>query len=505
MTARREITPRAFRRLFPEFSAPSWAAWASIEDAIFGRRPSDPALVRRVTGRTVLPTAPVAEAWIIAGRGSGKSRFVARLAAFLATARTYARAPGEQIYVGVFAPDRKQAAITFRYIVGLLRAVPALDRLIIAERRESIELSTGVVIEVITAGKAAPRGRAYALAVVEEAAYLPADDAADPDRELLRAVRPALARVPGALLVVVSSPYARRGELHRTWRERFGKDDDASVLVVQADTATLNPTFSEREIARAYAEDEASAIAEYGAQFRRDVESFVSAEAVDAVTIEGRFELPPVDGCIYVGFVDPAGGSGADSMTLAIGHAETRNGSPVAVLDVLREVRPKFSPQRTAIEFAEVLRTYRIDRVVGDRYAGEWPREALRKSGIEYVVSERTKSEIYRDLLPIVNSGRVELLDHRRLRAQLAGLERRTARGGKDSIDHSPGGHDDVVNAAAGVLVAAHRRAAEPCDLQIFTGAFGEVSTSDPLYREIYERELTRLRAQRQQQREASS
>jgi hypothetical protein len=37
--------------------------------------------------------------------------------------------------------------------------------------------------------------------------------------------------------------------------------------------------------------------------------------------------------------------------------------------------------------------------------------------------------------------------------AQLIGLERRTARGGRDSIDHPPGGHDDVANAAAGALV----------------------------------------------------
>ncbi len=47
------------------------------------------------------------------------------------------------------------------------------------------------------------------------------------------------------------------------------------------------------------------------------------------------------------------------------------------------------------------------------------------------------------------------LLDNQRLRAQLEGLERRVARGGKDSIDHAPGGKDDVANAAAGALVAA--------------------------------------------------
>ena len=49
----------------------------------------------------------------------------------------------------------------------------------------------------------------------------------------------------------------------------------------------------------------------------------------------------------------------------------------------------------------------------------------------------------------------VELLDHPGLIAQLSSLERRTTRFGKDSIDHPSGAHDDVANAAAGVLVLA--------------------------------------------------
>jgi hypothetical protein len=54
-----------------------------------------------------------------------------------------------------------------------------------------------------------------------------------------------------------------------------------------------------------------------------------------------------------------------------------------------------------------------------------------------------------------LNSKRVQLLDNKRLITQLYGLERRTARGGKDSIDHGPGQHDDVANAVAGALVMA--------------------------------------------------
>jgi hypothetical protein len=168
--------------------------------------------------------------------------------------------------------------------------------------------------------------------------------------------------------------------------------------------------------------------------------------------------------------VDPSGGVG-DSFTAAVGHVETRDGHEVRVLDAIREVRPPFSPEQTVTDLAVFLKTYRVARVVGDRYAGEWPREQFRKHGIEYVVSERVKSDIYRDTLPLVNSGRVELLDHPRLMAQLAGLERRTARGGRDSIDHGPGAHDDVVNAVCGALVlGAASRAHAPGMVDCWTG-----------------------------------
>ncbi len=69
-----------------------------------------------------------------------------------------------------------------------------------------------------------------------------------------------------------------------------------------------------------------------------------------------------------------------------------------------------------------------------------------------------TISQLYQNLLPLLTSGRADLLDEPRLIAQLVGLERRTARGGRDSIDHPPGGRDDAANAVAGALLSAHRK-----------------------------------------------
>ncbi len=81
------------------------------------------------------------------------------------------------------------------------------------------------------------------------------------------------------------------------------------------------------------------------------------------------------------------------------------------------------------------------------------------KQGVVYEPSDKVKSEIYLTCLPLLNSGLVDLLDDKRLIAQLCGLERRTARGGRDSIDHAPGAHDDVANSCCGALVRAMAKA----------------------------------------------
>ncbi|HBK80140.1 MAG TPA: hypothetical protein DDZ83_10800, partial [Nitrospinae bacterium] len=231
------------------------------------------------------------------------------------------------------------------------------------------------------------------------------------------------------------------------WKRNHGKDG-APALVWQADTRTMNPSVPKSLIEGAYERDPASAAAEYGAKFRSDVETFIRREAVEACTVDGRYELPPVGSIKYTGFVDPSGGA-QDSFTMAVAH---RAGGQ-AVLDCVREVKPPFSPEQVTMEFAGVFNSYRVRTVMGDRYGGEWPRERFRAHSITYKVAKQVKSDLYRELLPTINSGKAELLDHPRMFTQLLSLERRTARGGRDSIDHAPGGHDDLINAAAGALV----------------------------------------------------
>src|SRR5439155_19281450 len=176
------------------------------------------------------------------------------------------------------------------YIRALLDGVPLLSKLVVGQTNESITLATRCRLEIHTASFRSIRGYTVIGAVCDEIAYWRSDDSANPDREILAALRPAMATVPGALLMAISSPYARRGVLWDAYRRYYGQDGD--VLVWQAPTRAMNPCVDERVIAEAYAQDESAAAAEYGAEFRRDIESFVSREAVEGCVVPGRYELP---------------------------------------------------------------------------------------------------------------------------------------------------------------------------------------------------------------------
>jgi hypothetical protein len=424
----------------------SWKSWRVFIQALFGLPVEDPALFSLCTGGRPLPTAQSREAFLIVGRRGGKSYIAALVAVYLTTFRHYKLSPGERGIVMILASDKDQAKVIFGYCRAFIQGVDMLRPMVQRETATALEFSSGTAIEVHTSSFRSVRGRTLVAAVCDEVAFWRSDEAANPDIEVLNALRPAMATVPGAMLLAVSTPYSRRGVLWDAYRKRFGKTGD--VIVWQADTLTMNPLASRSFIDSAYEDDPAAASAEYGALFRSDLEAFVSAEVVDAAIVPGRFEIPPVPGTRYHAFTDPAGGSGGDAFTLSVAHHECDH----AVLDLIRDRKPPFSPEAVVQEFAADLKRYGIHEVSGDRYAGGFPPEQFQKHGIRYNPSDKPKSDLYATLLPMLNSGKLELLDNKVLRAQLVSLERRTARSGRDSIDHPVRGHDDTANAVAGAL-----------------------------------------------------
>ena len=122
------------------------------------------------------------------------------------------------------------------------------------------------------------------------------------------------------------------------------------------------------------------------------------------------------------------------------------------MLDLVRGTFGKFDPQQVTSDYAKLLREYRIGSVTGDDYAAQWVQGAWRDTGIVYVQSDIPKSQIYLETLPLFTRGLVRLPDHARLLRELRLLERAAHRGGRESVDHPRGGHDDFANATCGVL-----------------------------------------------------
>jgi hypothetical protein len=438
----------------------SWAAWRALLIAIVGEEltEAERIIFTALTGREREPLEPCEEFWAVIGRRGGKTRSMAVLAAYIAGCcdQRETLAPGERGVLPIMAASTVQATQAFNFVSGIFATAANLKGLLENETNDTISLASGVDITIRPASFRTIRGITAVAAIADEIAFWRSEDSANPDAEILRALRPALATT-GGMLAAISSPHAKRGELYTTFKRHFGPTGHQSILVAKAPSRTMNPSLSQRVVDRAYEEDPEAASAEYGAEFRGDLAIFVSRDAIEGAVAAGVQVRAPIDGVTYFGFVDPSGGS-SDSMTMGIAHSE--NGR--AVLDCIGERKAPFSPEAVVAEFAAVLKSYRISTIRGDRYAGEWPRERFKVHGVEYRVADMNRSEIYLAFLPMLNSGRADLLDNPRMVTQFVGLERRTSRAGKDTVDHSPGAHDDVANSVAGALVQAAARVKEP-------------------------------------------
>ena len=280
--------PRAQRPSFESLIAgfgPSWSSWRTLAIAtqsreaqsversssfdsrkggttppeIETRRPQhwasniffDFELYKKCTGRVTLPTN-VQEVWAQVGRGGGKTRAAA--AALVSTAiKDYkSLAPGERAKAFLLAQNRGTARQAFNYVRGILNSSKLLKRMILSETKSTISLNNGIDIETITASYRHVRGFSIVSAICDEVAFwwLSADSA-NSDKEVLNALRPGLARVPGSMLWVISSPHATRGALYEANKRYYANEESNTVLFWKAPTEIMNPTFSAAEIRRA--------------------------------------------------------------------------------------------------------------------------------------------------------------------------------------------------------------------------------------------------------------
>jgi hypothetical protein len=436
---------KLFRPCFKDLD--TWASWMVLLKALFGLPvgKKELALFQTCTGREKAPKGEFGELWAVIGRRGGKSFIAALIAVFLALFHRYEKhlGPGEVGVIQVIASDRSQAQVILGYIRGILQANPVFAQYIVTDLKESIELSNRISIEVMSCSYKSVRGRTVVCAIFDEISFWRVEGA-NPDKEILAAIRPSMVTIPNSKLIVISSPYAQYGILWETFKAYFGSDNP-DVLVWKAPTRTMNPTIPESLIQAEEKKDAMAARSEWEAEFREDLELFLSREAVESCAVLPG-PLAPRGQFAYRAFVDPSGGRN-DSFTLAIGHQEKGK----LVCDFLKAWEPPFDPQAVVKGIAEVLGQYRVDKVIGDRYGAAWVESAFEKVRVRYQPCDKPKSDLYLNLEGFVNTGMIEIPKDGQLIGELTALERRRGKAGKDTVDHPPRGNDDRANAVAGL------------------------------------------------------
>lgn len=433
----------------------TWRTWLTALRAVYGlpiTATVGKRLVTQCTGRTVdtLPRAGFDTALFLTGRRSGKSRIAATIAAYEAVLAGHQGklAKGERGVVPVVAPTKAQGRIVRDYTRAIFETALFKHELR-KETNEGFMLNCGTRIEILAGDFRTVRGYTLLAAVVDEACFFGYEQESKMnDTELVRAIKPSLATV-GGKLICISSPYARKGWCYQQHKRHHG-NPLGRTLVWNCPSRTMNPTLPQSIVDAAIAEDMQAAKSEYLGEFRDDVADFINREVVEALVAKGCTERLPRLDVEYVGFADLSGGRGDDA-ALAIAHRRGR----CVVVDYARRWRPPFNPHAVVGEMAEELKRYEITRVTGDNYAAEFVARAFEGNGIRYAKADRPKSMLYTELLPRLCSGEIELPDNDILVSQLASLERRTRAGGRDIIDHPPGGHDDLANVVAGAATVA--------------------------------------------------
>jgi hypothetical protein len=378
-TMRRSLADK--RLLGDVISGDSWLPWRILLIAACGEELTDSEreIFTSLTGRAHEPGEMCEELVGCIGRRGGKSRAISVLVTWISGLCRHPKlVVGEKGCALVISQDQRQADIVLDYVASNFEQSPILKQLVESRTARTLRLTNNVIVEVRASDFRSLRGPSYICAVADEVAFWMTGDSSNPDVEILNSVRPGLSTTGGPL-IMISSPYARKGELWSSYDRHFGQKGDPKILVARAASRTMNSTLPQSVVDRAMEKDPAMASAEWLANFRTDIESFVSLDAVRRCISVGTFERPPDRSQAFVAFVDPSGGQ-HDSMTLCIAHQDFSK--EIIVVDCLREIRAPFSSEFACHEFANVLKSYGLSTCFGDGYGKVWVVEQFSRFGV---------------------------------------------------------------------------------------------------------------------------
>ena len=432
--------------------------------------PREMEIYRRGTGRESYHAREHREATMVGGRQSGKTTKLAAPIACFEAFRGHGLVSGQEAYVMLLAPTIAQARIAFRSIRNYLRGSRILSKRIVKTTKDEIILDNGIIIGCYASSYDGVRGRIIVAAICDEMAFWPHDEtAANPEDEVIAALRPGMITVKNAKLVKISTPFAKQDLL---WTE-FQRRAELGFPVWQLPSHEMNPKISlsdlEREQRRG---EEKHHLREYLAEFVDSVSGWTTPEILDPCIARGRRELPPVRDGFYLAALDPA--SRHNDFALAILHRSSDG-------KIIEDRVARWTGTKTAAlafravlaEIKSILDDYGINSAVGDQFCSDVIRQDLLELGVSYEIctfGPQTRAMIFMNLKHLLVQGKIELLEDPEQLRQLRNLrEERTDRG---QIDVRPSGgmKDDLAVAIALAASELTKRPSRPLPFLTPTG-----------------------------------
>lgn len=435
----------------------SSAPWSVTVRSFYGSEltPTELEQWRALTGRTDPPEGGYTELLVVAGRRAGKSETIARLAMFEGCHGGHEAflAPGQVGLIVVISPLREQSQEILGYVRGLAE-LPQVAPFVEKVGRDGVLLRTGVEIRVMTADAVSVSGPTVVMAILDEAAKLPGDDAVEPDRAIVNSLRPALAPLSGApprRFVMITSAYITEGLAYETDRDHFAQSA-SDVLVVHGTTSAFNPNIDEKWLERERRRVGERVFAREYLGLWQDaiLDGWFGADIIDRCIDKGRGTLEPRPGVRYVAAVDL--GVRVDDAALAIAHQERHDDRVVTVIDGIWHWPAGSLPMGVIVaRSAKIIKQYRAqafaDQFHYDSVEQDYARNGVRLTEAPWTATGgRSKTIRFNTVRAHMIDGRLRLPDDRDLIREFHNLAGRLRRSGSEELA-ARSGHDDRLHA----------------------------------------------------------
>lgn len=409
------------------------------------------------------------------GRGSGKTTLCSAYSIYEAVTHDISKCgPGDVPYVIVVAPDKETAKLSIRMCREMIRSQPALERLLVSDTDQLVQLRRPdgrmVRIESFAAsrGGSAMRGRTIIAFLMDEAEFFTSNsgdgrDYAVNDRDIFRALKPRLLKNGRGMLI--STPWPVETLMGELFEENWGRPK--SGLAVKAPTSLVRGSDPD---VMAMIEDE---MAKDPENARRELfcelDGMTGGEFFDsnalATSLDQVYEFPLAYNPKWPVAVGCDFGFTRDSSAIVVVQYDGTNYRLVYA----EELRPKpgkpLKPSEVVEKFAAVTKRYGSSYVISDGYYREAIKEALAQHGLSMADAPegtRGKAEVFQRTRSCLHEGRLKIPDTpigRRMVQQCKMVTSRAAPGGTVTIKvpRKIGlGHGDIVSAW---VLAVHRLA----------------------------------------------